>query len=109
MVVDKNIYTQIESINKDGLTVKNGNKFVFISFEECAKNYALENSLKKSRCVAERDITKLIFIFYTEPKIRLTFKKRFFIDWLPFKHATSEFRELQKAIISYGYTTYDLS
>lgn len=109
MVVDKNNYTQIGSINKDGLTVKNVNKFVFISFEECVKNYALENSLEKSRCVAERDITKLTFIFYTEPKIKLTFKKKIFIDWLPFKHTTSKFRGLQKAIISYGYTTYDLS
>ena len=80
-----------------------------INFEECAKNYAKENSLENSRCVATRDITKLTFTFYTQPKIGLVFKKHFFKDLVSGKSAVSKFLELQKAINKYGFTSYDLS
>ena len=65
---------EIVNINSTGITAKNGKTDIKICFEECAKNYANENALADSRCVATRDITKLIFTFYTHPKIELVFK-----------------------------------
>lgn len=96
-------------MSSSGITVKSGGTNIKINFEECAKNYANENSLKNSRCVATRDITKLTFTFYTQPKISVVFKKHFFIDLFSKKSAVSKFLELQKAINKYGYTSYDLS
>ena len=99
----------IVSIDSTGITVKNGEADVVINFEECAKNYAKENSLENSRCVATRDITKLTFTFYTQPKIRVVFKKHFFKDLVSGKSAVSKFLELEKSINKCGYTSYDLS
>ena len=100
---------ELVNIDSSGITVKNSSAEFFISFEECVKNYANENSLENSRCVATRDITKLTFTFYTQPKIRVVFKKHFFKDLVSGKSAVSKFLELQKAINKYGYTSYDLS
>lgn len=72
---------EIVNINSFGITVKSGEKDIEICFGECAKNYAKENSLDNSRCVATRDITKLTFTFYTHPKIELVFKKHFLKDF----------------------------
>ena len=96
-------------INRSGITVKNGKTDIKICFDECAKNFDKENSLENSRCVATRDITKLTFTFYTQPKIRVVFKKHFFKDLVSGKSAVSKFLELQKAINKCGYTSYDLS
>ena len=96
---------EIVNINSLGITVKSGKTDIKICFDECAKNYANENSLENSRCVA----TKLTFTFYTQPKIRVVFKKHFFKDLVSGKSAVSKFLELQKAINKYGYTSYDLS
>lgn len=100
---------EIVSINSSGIIVKNRKKDIKICFDECVKNYANENSLENSRCVATRDITRLTFTFYTQPKIRVVFKKHFFKDLFLGKSAVSKFLELQKAINKYGYTSYDLS
>ena len=97
---------EIVNINSLGITVKSGKTDIKICFDECAKN---ENSLENSRCVATRDITKLTFTFYTQPKIRVIFKKHFFKDLVSGKSAVSKFLELQRAINKYGYTSYDLS
>lgn len=103
------ICDEILDINGYGLTIKYNKSDAFISFDECAKNYANENSLKNSRCVATRDMTKLTFTFYTQPKIKVVFKKHFFKDLFSGRSAVSKFLELQKAINKYGYTSYDLS
>ena len=100
---------EIVHINSSGITVKSGKTDIKICFEECVKNYANENDLENSRCVATRNITKLTFTFYTQPKISVVFKKHFFIDLFSKKSAVSKFLELQKAINKYGYTSYDLS
>ncbi len=100
---------EIVNINSSGITVKSGKTDIKIRFDECAKNYANENFLENSRCVATRDITKLTFTFYTQPKIRVIFKKHFFKDLVSGRSAFSKFLELQKAINKYGYTSYDLS
>ena len=65
---------EIANINRSGITVKSGKTDIKICFDECVKNYANEKSLKTSRCVAARDITKLTFTFYTHPNIRVVFK-----------------------------------
>lgn len=106
---DSIVCDEILDIDGSGLTIKCNNSDVFINFDECVKNYANENSLENSRCVATRDITKLTFTFYTQPKIRVVFKKHFFKDLVSGKSAVSKFLELQKAINKYGYTSYDLS
>lgn len=100
---------EIVNINSSGIRVKSGKTDIKICFDECAKNYANENSLENSRCVATRDITKLTFTFYTQPRVRVVFKKYFFKDLFSGKSAVSKFLELQKAINMYGYTSYDLS
>lgn len=100
---------EILDIDSSGLTIKCNNTDIFISFDECVKNYADENSLENSRCVATRDITNLVFTFYTQPKIRVVFKKHFFKDLISGKSAVSKFLELQKAVGKYGYTGCDLS
>ncbi len=103
------ICTEVISINHSGIKVRDKNKDVTINFEECAKNYANEMSFETSKCVATRDITNLTFIFYTQPKIKLVFKKHFFNDLFSRKTAINKFLELQKAINKYGFTSYDLS
>ena len=100
---------EIVNINSLGITAKRGKTDIKICFNECVKNYANENSLENSRCVAIRDITKLTFTFYTQPKIRVVFKKHFFKDLFSGKSAVSKFLDLQNAINKYGYTSYDLS
>ena len=100
---------EIVNINSSGITVKSGKTDIKICFDECVKNYANENSLENSKCVAIRDITKLTFTFYSHPKIKVVFKKRCFKDLFSGRSAVNKFLELQKAINNYGYTSYDLS
>jgi len=106
---DSIICDEILDVDNSGLTIKCNNSDIFISFAECVKNYANENSLENSRCVATRDITKLTFTFYTQPKLRVIFKKHFFKDLVSGRSAVNKFLELQKTINKYGYTSYDLS
>ena len=101
------IYSNIVEINSSGLVVKQNNSDIFICFDECAKNYAKTNFLKTSNCVADRDITKLTFTFYTNPKIKVVFKKRLLKNI--FVKKSKQFIILQKEINKYGYTTFDLS
>lgn len=99
----------VVNADRSGITVKGDRADVKISFAECAKNYAKEKSLATSNCVATRDATKLTFIFYTHPKTRVTFKKRFLQGLFSGKTAVGKFLELQRTIRRYGYTSYDLS
>ena len=100
---------QLVDINRWGITVNDGKTNIDIFFEECAKNYANEKSLETSRCVATRDITRLTFVFYSIPKVKIVFKKHFFKDLFSEKSAVNHFLSLQDAINKYGYTSYDLS
>lgn len=94
---------KIVAIDDGGVWLKYQSNEIYINFEECAKNYANENSLKQCRCVATRDITKCIFTFYTVPKIKVVFKSFFR------KTAVKKFHELNKAIIKAGYSSCDNS
>ena len=79
----------------------------FISYETCAM------SGSSTSCVAERDITKWYFKFYTSGvSIKFVFRNLFLLK--KGKHyltgrKTKRFRTLQQAIVDGGYTTYDLS
>lgn len=99
------IYHNVISVSERGLSLGCKKNSIDINFEECAKNYATEFNLKVSKCVATRDIATLSFTFYTQPKTKVVFKKRF--TWN--KSGVSNFFKLQKAIINAGYTSYDLS
>lgn len=99
----------IVNVDRSGITVKGDRADVKISFAECASNYAKERFLATSNCVATRDATKLTFIFYTNPKTRVIFKKRFLRNLFSGKTAVSKFLELQRTIRKYRYTSYDLS
>ncbi len=100
---------EIMSMNKKGITLKHQDATIFVDFKECAKNFANENSLETSKCVAERDITALTFIFYMNPKVKVVFKKQFFKNLLSGKTAVQKFQDLQSFIIKAGFTSYDLS
>lgn len=99
----------VVSIDKRGITLKCEKGNIYVDFKECAKNAAIKYSYKTSKCVAERDITKLKFIFYTCPETTLVFQKHFFKDLFSGKSAQQKFNDLRNAIFQYGYTSYDLS
>ena len=99
----------VVSVDKKGIILKCENGNIFVDFKECAKNAALQYSYKTCKCVAERDITKLKFIFYTCPKTTLVFQKHFFKDLFAKKSALQKFNDLRNAIFQFGYTSYDLS
>ena len=84
-------------------------KELCIHFDDCAKNFAVEQGIELSKCVAMRDITSLSFIFYTLPKTKVIFKKHLIKDLIREKSAVQKFLDLQNAIIEAGYTSYDLS
>ena len=96
-------------IDKEGITLDNHSTNIRILFDDCAQNYANENSLKKSKCVATRDVSTLTFSFYTIPRTKIVFKKHLIKDLFAGKSAVNKFFNLQKAISQLGYTSYDLS
>lgn len=100
----------ILEITREGITLRTPNGDIKISFSECKQNFAFENSLTESNCVATRNITIPSFIFFSNPKIEIIFKKKSFLQHLfSVKRPYSEFHELQKTIQRTGYTTYDMS
>jgi len=99
----------IVSIDSKGITLKHPKNNIYIYFDECARNYATEKALITNKCIAERNITTLSFVFYTYPKTKLVFKKQLLENFIPNKSATNQFFYLQKAIEKAGYTSYDLS
>ena len=95
-------------INQAGITLKSG---VFIDFKVCSENYGKANSESNSICVGERDITDLSFTFYASPHpimIKYIPGNKFFETFLPL-NAIKRCDNMRRTIITYGYTTYDLS
>ena len=95
-------------ITKEGITLESHKEKIYIRFDECVKNFSLENGKSRS-CVATRDITTLSFTFYTQPKTNVVFKRNFFKDLIVRKSALNKFLNMQKAIVEAAYTSYDLS
>ncbi|MBQ7347332.1 MAG: hypothetical protein IJW55_05185 [Clostridia bacterium] len=100
--------TSIVHIINEGITYSDEfDRKHFISYEDCAMNGPTAS------CVAERDITKWYFKFYSSSvSIKFMFRSLFV-----FKKSNSllvggkrkRFEALRQAIIDSGYTSYDLS
>ncbi len=94
-------FSDIKSIDKEGIHFKNGDS---ISFAECiGKRY------NSSTCVAERDILALppYFEFFSSIKpTRIIFDRK---GILSEKQNHRDFLRFQGAINKLGYSTYDLS
>ncbi len=46
-------------VTKEGITLKSEKKEIYISFDDCVKNFSSENGKEFCNCVATRDITTL--------------------------------------------------
>ena len=94
-------FSEIETVNKIGITLKNGDK---ILFEDC-----IGNRYNSPTCVAERDITASppYFEFFTANQpVRIIFDtKKIFSK----QKIREQFVGLNRQIQKFGYSTYDLS
>lgn len=102
------ICRKVIEVTPNGVTLESVGKQVYIDFAQCAKNFSTENG-KVCKCVAARDITKLSFTFYTNPKTGIVFRRSHLAKLIQGKSAADAFLEMLKAILDAGYTTYDLS
>ncbi|MBQ9745409.1 MAG: hypothetical protein IJW21_01125, partial [Clostridia bacterium] len=91
-----------------GIALKNG---IYIFFAECAEVWAKLNSLEKSKCVGEREMTGWSFTFYTLPKpVMIKFiKKGRMAEFFSKRDTLHRFHCLQNKICEYGYRTFDMS
>lgn len=103
------IYCDHTKIKDEEVIIKNKGTIFYISLSDCAKNFSVERSTKKIKCVADRDVSSLSYIFYTKPKTKVIFKKHHVKDLFFFKSASRKFFDLQTEIIKAGYMSYDLS
>jgi len=100
--------TSIVQITNEGITYFDEfGRNHFISYEDCTMNDPTAS------CVAERDITRWYFKFYSSSvSIKFMFRSLFVFKkgkrFLTGGRA-KRFRTLQKLITDCGYTTYDLS
>lgn len=98
--IEKN-YSQINEINKEGITFTDGQRIVF---GDCVKG-----RYNSEKCVAERNICAKppYFEFFTQDKpIRIVFNKNGFFSK---SGNNKDFLKLQKTISDSGYSSYDLS
>ena len=97
----------IVKIDKSGILFCDGFK---VTFEDCQRNYALQNKADITSCIGERDITDCSFMFYSaQHPVMVKFLKRNFLREFFGKSIQQRFHELEQAIRKYGYTTSDLS
>lgn len=95
----------ISGVSENGISFADGR---FIDFRECAYRYYKKNG-GGGKCVGERNVTELSFIFYTAPLPTQVFfpavnpKRRLF----RLSSAYKRFYKLQNEICAYGYTTFD--
>lgn len=95
----------VRALTAQGILLENGS---FIDFAECAANFAALHG-GSGRCVGERDITgsNPSFGFYTSPlTTHIFFMPR---GCFGRRSALRRFREMQKQIESFGFTTYDMT
>lgn len=94
-------YSEIETLDKAGMTLKNGDK---ILFKDC-----IGNRYDSIKCVAERDITASppYFEFFTsgQPTRIIFMGKGIFSK----QKIREQFVYLNRQIQKFGYSTYDLS
>lgn len=100
--------TSIIDINDSGITyIDQFNRKHFVNYAACAVNGP------NASCVAEIDITKWYFRFFTSGvSIKLVFRNPFVFkkrNHFLVGGKAKRFSALQQAVIDSGYTTYDLS
>lgn len=100
-------YKKLISIHRDHLVIQCKEKIISIPLAECVQNYGKETE-SPNLCVGTRDITKLKFTFYTNPKTEIFLKKPTFFPF-GWYGLSQKFRQLQNAIVKAGYRTFDLS
>lgn len=104
-------YTEndIAGVAANGISLKN---MKFINFRECAYNFQQIRG-GDGRCVGERELLCAMpsFSFYTAPKTTRIFflRKGKLRELLAKKNTNQCFHDLQKQILSSGFTTYDVS
>ncbi len=99
---------EISDISAQGIALKNG---MYIDFNKCTEVWAEANSLEKTICVGERNITDLSFTFYTLPKptmIKFIQKSRF-AELFSKRNAFCRFQDFKNKIYECGYKTFDMS
>ena len=103
-------YRDIIEVNGEGIVLQKRNFKFKVKFEECARNYANTKMVSKSRCVANRDISKLCFTFYSIPQTTIDFNfKMCILSSFMKQVSVNRFLKFQRIINEYGYSTYDLS
>ena len=105
----KNYYPREIRIIGNKLIFKSKNENICIDLDECSQNFAKLHLLEKSICVATRDVTKLEYTFFTNPNIKVTFKKVFLLNILCFHYSLKKFQHMNKIILEAGYSSYDLT
>lgn len=100
-------WKQIARLDKNGIAFSDE---TVILFDECRANWAKSRGIRieDTSCVAERDITGTppYFLFYTNNRIKVVFKKSFF-SWS--KEYKKKFTDIQMGLIRFGYSSYDCS
>ncbi len=86
------------------------NDFTYINFAECADVFQQIRG-GSGRCVGERDVTRLSYIFYTagHPTEILFLQKNWLAEHFAKENTLSRFHKLQTQMADHGYTTRDLS
>lgn len=99
----------IAGVSPNGISLKN---MKFINFRECAYNFQQIHG-GDGKCVGERELLCATpsFCFYTAPKTTDIFflQKGKLKELFAKKNTAQRFHELQRQILSFGFTTYDMS
>ena len=98
-------YKEIQKITKEGILFRDGFK---LSFEECRNEWSINNAVKGTYCVAERDSLAKIpyFLFYSKKRVKVLFdKKGIFCN----KTNKKEFQNLQLVLNRLGFSSYDMT
>lgn len=80
----------------------------FLMLKDCVSK-AHPQEGKPHISVGTRDVTKLMFTFYSKPPVSIVFVKGILSYIRTGKTAAERFHQLQKDLNSLGYQTYDLS
>ncbi len=106
---DYNAYTEksVVSISDKGIDL---GELGFIGFQECADNFNKTHGCS-IKCVGERDILDHSFTFYTSTKPTMIkfISKNKFLEFFTKENTDYRFYKLQKQIVQYGYSTYDMT
>ena len=99
----------VASADRQGITLKNG---YVIKFDECVRTWSEVYGMPENmRCVGDRDITEMTFMFFTLPRpVIIRFRKESRIREFFSRHgAEKRFHEFQLKITELGCATFDVT